>query len=128
MNKNKVILVIDDEREILELINHNLKEAGYYAVLLDKAQDFERQLTELLPCAIITDIYLDKGQNGLQLAEAARGVFPDLPIFVISGYLPRDLTPEIESHLKKLRITDFTSKPFSFSEYVQKITKMIERT
>ena len=127
MNKNKIILVIDDEKDILELFEDHLKEAGYSAVLLDKAQDFEIQLTQLLPCAIITDIYLDKGQNGLELAETARSVFPDLPIFVISGYLPKDLNQETEAELKRLRIKDFTSKPFVFSDYVKKVINTLEK-
>ena len=81
------LLVIDDEPAIRMVIAEVLTEAGYRVV---EAADGPSGLrivqggdrVDLL----ITDVGLPNGLNGRQVADAARGINPELKVLFITGF------------------------------------------
>lgn len=78
------ILVIDDNREVAELMRGLLEEAGY---AVDLAADGELGL--LLQRArpadvVITDIFMPN-QDGIETVAQLRGEFPDTKVIAMSG-------------------------------------------
>lgn len=83
----EVVLVVDDEAAIRNLIVEVLNEAGYATIEADNGADALQILQSNTKIdLLITDVGLPGGLNGRQVADAGRGVRPDLKILFITGY------------------------------------------
>lgn len=86
----KRIVVVDDENNIELMIQQYLEEAGYETVSFQDpvaALNYCEQNIYSLDLAIVDDRM--PGMDGLELAEALRGLKPDIPII-----LSIDMQPE----------------------------------
>lgn len=86
---NTRVLVVDDEPSVLRLIRAVLARRGY---AVDTAMTVEAALDALggrPPALLIVDVTLPDG-NGFDVAEAATGSHPELPVLVITGMVPHD--------------------------------------
>jgi signal transduction histidine kinase len=84
------LLVVEDEEAVRSVTRSILERNGYDVVTFGAA---EEALAELASDArvdlLLTDVVMP-GMSGPQLADRARGLRPDLPVLLMSGY-PRDL-------------------------------------
>ena len=83
----RVILVVDDNQLVAMTLSDVLREAGFAVLTVHSAQEavmLIEQAEEL--AAIITDIRLEAGTDGWQVAERAREVHPDIPVVYITGH------------------------------------------
>lgn len=117
MNK---LLLIDDDEELCELLNHWLSQEGFdisTCHTTQKAKDYLSSQT--LPDAIILDVMLPDG-NGLDLLKILRANHPELPVLMLSArgepldrilglelgaddYLPKPCDPrELTARLKAI--------------------------
>ena len=78
------ILVVEDNPLLLLDLCDQLTEFGYSPVPATTAGAATHLLDGTVD-ALITDIELGAGPNGLALARLAAGAFPHLPIIVVSG-------------------------------------------
>jgi CheY-like chemotaxis protein len=106
------VLLVDDEDLVRASTAEMLTDMGYVVVQESSAESALRALSEgLAPSILVTD-HLMPGMTGTQLARAARGMLPQLPVLIISGYaelegitsdLPRLTKPfrqaELEAHI-----------------------------
>jgi len=82
-----LILLVEDEPLIREMLVEALEDAGYSTLVAGDAQ----RAVELLEengdeiRGLVTDINLDDGMDGWELAGAARQHASDLPVVYISG-------------------------------------------
>ena len=115
------VLVVDDERDVRDLITEALKDLGCQ---VRQAVDGPAGLRIVLSGdpidMLITDVGLP-GLNGRQLAEAARQTRAALPVLLITGYAGRalgdsDLPPGIE----------VIRKPFALETLVERVRKLLE--
>jgi PAS domain S-box-containing protein len=78
-------LLVDDNRDVLELSALYLRELGYQVEAFDNAHPAlkaaERQKFEL----VVSDIVM-AGMDGIDLAQAIRRRQPDIPIVLVTGY------------------------------------------
>jgi CheY-like chemotaxis protein len=81
------ILLVDDERDILDLGVLALRKAGY-TVQSAISGDIAFVLIEqgLLFDLLITDIVMPGQLNGFALAQKVRECVPDMPIVYVTGY------------------------------------------
>jgi PAS domain S-box-containing protein len=116
-----VVLIVDDEAEIRKVMSEMLRMHGY---LVREAAD-ARAALELLqegtpPDVLVTDIGLPGGMNGRQLADIARGQWPELPVLLITGYAEgtvmknESLPPQME----------LLTKPFAMGGLLARIAAM----
>ena len=117
------ILIIDDERDMRDLMRDMLERAGYGVFEagdgLEGIEVFRRETVSL----IITDIFMPE-KEGLETIIELKRVKPDLKIIVISGagtYKGFDYLP-IARNLGAHRAF---SKPFSPSEIVAAIQELL---
>jgi len=89
MNNAKTILVVEDERSLLEAIKLKLVESGFNAVT---ARSVEQALSLLRSTPHIDAIWLDHyvlgGESGLDLVSRLKSEGADwvnIPIFVVSN-------------------------------------------
>jgi len=81
------VLIVEDEESVRKLIAEVLQESGYLTTDVHDAASAMRILQSNARIdLLITDVGLQGGMNGRQLAEAARGVRFGLKILFVTGY------------------------------------------
>jgi CheY-like chemotaxis protein len=82
-----VILVVDDERDIRNLVRLLVERAGYTVLEAANAQEALRVLAAgpIHPQLLLTDIVMP-GMNGLALAAQVHHAQPSLPVIFMTGF------------------------------------------
>ncbi|MGY2734645.1 PAS domain S-box protein [Sphingomonas sp. UYP23] len=118
----EVILVVEDESSVRQFSVDALTELGYHVLESDggaKALQLLGEHPEIV--LMFTDVVMP-GMNGAKLAEAARGLRPDLKILFTTGY-----TRNAVVHNGKLdEGVDLIGKPFSLEALAAKIRAVLE--
>lgn len=116
-------MIIDDEKEVLEILEEFLSSMGYEVTTVDNGFD---ALAEVLAGAydlITMDLHMP-GLSGLKATELIRLEHRiPTPVIVISGFL----TPEKEEKLKELGVSLFIHKPVDL-EHLEKCIDTVLRT
>ena len=103
------ILIVDDERDIRTLISMTLADEGYATFEAANANEARDMLAAQPPSLAILDIWMrGSDMDGLELLEWVKGIYPDLPVLMISGH------GTIETAVQAIRqgAYDFIEKPF----------------
>ena len=75
------ILIVDDERDIRELIADILKDEGYTTRLAANSDDCMKQVNTEPPSLIILDIWLkDSRMDGIDILKTVKRDNPDIPV------------------------------------------------
>jgi two-component system response regulator GlrR len=122
MAKTK-ILVVDDDRNLLDLINMRLEASGYDVVAVHHENAAkEAAIQEVFDVAVI-DLQLVK-QDGLSLMEELHLIQPDMPVIILTAH------GSIESAVEAMKRGAFTylTKPFDSRELILQIERARERS
>lgn len=85
MVREHEVVVIDDERDILEVVTDVLQEEGFAPVTFSDGQQALRHIGTLHPALILMDLHLP-GMDGCDLARQLRSaVGHSVPIAVMTG-------------------------------------------
>lgn len=91
-----IAVVVEDDPFQREMIAVLLEESDFDVVQFDAAERAEVAITESHPALLVTDINLVGRMNGVELAQKAKQLHPDLRVIVVSGRakpaLPDDMT------------------------------------
>lgn len=117
------VLLIDDERALRRTLSVGLLQRGYETA---PCQDGFSGLSKIemfmkrgMPIAcVVTDIRLPD-IDGLKLLKVIKSLYPELPVFVISGY-GDEITEEI---VRKEKGDGFLPKPFAVDDLVGMMEK-----
>jgi CheY-like chemotaxis protein len=83
------ILVVDDDRDLIDLYSMQLRSLGYDVSAVSSGEDALDLLKTDTPFALLlTDVGLGGNMDGQATANAARQLRPSLPIIFMSGYTP----------------------------------------
>jgi PAS domain S-box-containing protein len=81
------LLVVEDEAAVLQFVSAQLLSLGYDVTAVTNGPDAVRTLQDNRDFdLLLTDIVLPKGMSGMDLAQVARGIKPNLRILYTSGY------------------------------------------
>jgi|SRR5208283_3341961 DNA-binding NtrC family response regulator len=121
---NSTILVVDDDIVVLAALSKLLNVFGYIVAGASNSQAAMDYVTNSRKRfdLIITDLAMP-GIDGVQFMTAAKSVFPDIPIVVMTGYSER-CTPE---EALRLGAFAYVSKPFNIPEVVSTIERALRR-
>ena len=118
------ILVVDDEPEAVELVEFNLKQAGFdVATAADGAEALKKAHT-VSPALILLDLMLPE-IDGLEVCKLLRRdpVTAGIPVIMLTAK-----AAEIDRVLGlELGADDYVTKPFSPRELVLRIRKILDR-
>lgn len=116
------ILVVDDSRPTLDLVQRNLSSKGFDVYTCTGVRDAVLFLDNSTIDLIITD-YKMPGQSGLDLIRYVREHIDDIEIIMITGY------PDIEGAVQAVRdgADEYLVKPFTDEELLAAVTRMIEK-
>jgi len=116
----KRILVVDDERDILELLRVKLTKRGFDVMTAQTKQDFFERVFKDKPDLVILDIWLGNNDGGPQLHDEAiaRGLDPALPVIFISALVDKGTPPK---HAVRGGRYALYGKPFDFDVMLEDI-------
>jgi CheY-like chemotaxis protein len=81
------ILVVDDDADVVDLAVILLSSLGYHVIPARHGEDALAILRESPGIALLmTDIVMPGAMNGLDLADRAKQIRPDLKVIYTSGY------------------------------------------
>src|SRR6187549_3511320 len=79
------VFVVDDEREMVDLIALGLKKRGFTIVTFGNAPDAVAAIPNHDVDVIVTDLNM-KGMSGLELCEQVARDRPDIPVLVLTAF------------------------------------------
>lgn len=117
------ILVVDDEKDIRELVSDILQDEGYVTRLAASSDEALKALDQRVPGAVILDIWLQGSElDGLGVLELIKQQYPFVPVIMISGH------GTLETAVQAIRIGayDYVEKPFKTDKLLLLIKRAIE--
>jgi DNA-binding response OmpR family regulator len=117
------VLIVDDESDLREVVDYNLRAAGYEVNHADSGTTALANAQRLLPDAIVLDINLP-GLDGLAVCEMLR-LLPStkhIPILMLTA-LATEKTRELGL---QLGADDYMTKPFSPRELVARVGRLVD--
>lgn len=119
---SKLIYVVDDDKNIRELVSMYIRKEGYNVRTFENAEDVLACFNKDKPDMLIIDIMLP-GIDGYELCKKVR-VISDVPIIIISA--KGDDIDKIVGF--EIGADDYISKPFSPRELIARIKSIFKRT
>jgi len=118
------ILVVDDDRRVVDLLNIALAAHGYRVITASDGEEAVRMALGKRPDLVVLDVRLPK-KSGLEVCEILRQDpdDPHLPIIMVSA------ASETEARLQGFArgADDYLAKPFSPKELVARIKRLLAR-
>jgi two-component system nitrogen regulation response regulator NtrX len=114
------ILVVDDERDIRELVAGVLEDEGYATRAAADSDATLEAIAERRPSLVLLDVWLQGSRlDGLELLDEIKRRDPSIPVLVISGH------GNIDTAVAAIRrgASDFIEKPFE----AERLLLLVER-
>ena len=123
MEPKKTVLIVEDEKSIVDIVRFNLQREGYDTL---EAYDGEAGLAlarEKKPDLILLDVMMPK-MMGFDVCRALRGEGDNVPVIILTA------REEEEDKVLGLEIgaDDYITKPFSMRELMARVKANIRRT
>jgi two-component system OmpR family response regulator len=116
------ILIVDDDRDIRELLSEYLQKQGYRASVAGDGRGMRSALSRAKPDLIVLDLMLP-GEDGLTLCREVRA-HSDVPIVMLTAR-----GEEVDRIVGlEMGADDYLAKPFSPRELVARIKSILRRT
>jgi len=115
------ILVVDDDKNLVDLIQMRLETAGYdVATALHEEDAIEKVKEQLFDLAIV-DLQL-VNTDGISLMEDLHRIIPEMPVIILTAY------GSIESAVEAIKrgAYSYVTKPFEHQELLLQIQKAVE--
>ena len=108
MAMEKKILLVDDEKDIREIVNLALADMGYQVLEAEDGEKALRIFQKAQPPIVLTDIKMPN-MDGIELLQKIKRENPETEVVMITGHGDMDLA--IKS--LKYEATDFITKPIN---------------
>ena len=123
LGKGETVLVVDDDDTVRMLVAEVLQDLGYNAVEAgDGMSGLAALRSSMRVDLLVTDVGLPGNMNGRQLADAARGIRPDLRVLFITGYAEAAVIED--RHLDPG--TQVLTKPFTMDALARRMKALID--
>lgn len=122
MENKKTILIVDDEKKILEIVEAYFKKEGFNVfTAVDGEMAFEIFKDNIIHLVVL-DLMLPK-LSGEEICERMRAV-SDIPIIMLTA------KTDVEDRIQGLSIgaDDYLTKPFSVRELVSRVNALLRRS
>ncbi|HCH95784.1 MAG TPA: sigma-54-dependent Fis family transcriptional regulator, partial [Erythrobacter sp.] len=114
------ILIVDDERDIRELVAGVLSDEGYECRTAADSTAALEAIDQKRPSLVLLDVWLHGSQmDGLEVLDAIKVREPDLPVIIFSGHGNIDTAVSAVSR----GAVDFIEKPFE----AERLLHLVER-
>ncbi len=117
------VLIVDDERDICDLVAGVLEDEGYEARMAFDSDSALREITRRCPAMVLLDVWLQGSRlDGLEVLNILRERYPNLPVVIISGH------GNIDTAVAAIRsgAYDYIEKPFKSDKLLVTVARAIE--
>lgn len=115
------VLVVDDSKEIRDVIVWMLRISGYRALAAENGFAAQLLLTAMQPTLIVSDLKMPLC-DGWDLLAFCHEHYPEIPVLIVSGQGLGN-HPEIERWA-----AGYIAKPFDSHEFCNAVDRLMERT
>jgi len=114
------ILVVDDDKDLLEMVEMTLSRLGYQITTLAKGSGFIKVVESIRPDIILLDIFLgDADGRTLCHKMKLQPAYENIPVILYSaGYVPL-------STIEHSKADEFMIKPFDIKQLTEKVKKLL---
>lgn len=119
--KKENILIVDDNYDMLELIQRNLKALNFHTYKASSVTEAIDILKYSSIDLLITDLQMP-GINGIELIKYVQEHFPMIPKLVITGF------PSVDSAIDAVKsgAVDYLAKPFTNEELKKSVKNLVD--
>ncbi|MFZ5570859.1 MAG: sigma-54-dependent transcriptional regulator [Thermodesulfobacteriota bacterium] len=117
------ILIVDDDRNVLEVLEARLSSAGFLVFKTAEPKDALDILTSNPVDLMISDMKMP-GMSGMELFHDVRSMLPGLPVVFLTAY---GSIPDAVNAVKAGAV-DYIAKPFDGQELLKKLRKILLNT
>jgi phosphate regulon transcriptional regulator PhoB len=124
MMAQKKILVVDDEKDIVELISYNLEQKGFAVIKAYDGQMAWERVKTAKPDLVVLDLMIP-GIHGLEVCKLIRrdAATETLPIIILTAK-----SDQVDKILGlELGADDYVTKPFNVRELIARIRAVLRR-
>ncbi len=114
------ILLIDDEKFLLEAVSDDLKESGYEVTTAISGEEGLKSFEILQHDLVIIDLKMER-MDGLEVSRKIKQLNPKTPVMILTGY--GSMETAIEA--LRLELDDYVLKPVNRDDLLQKITRCL---
>lgn len=117
------ILIVDDEKDIIEFIQYNLEQDGFQVIAASNGKDAIEKMKEK-PDLVVLDVMMPN-LDGYEVCEKIRSkkVYKDIPIL----FLTAKSREQDEIHGLNIGADDYITKPVSIKKLIARIKSNIRR-
>lgn len=115
------ILLVDDDRNLIEVLKVRVESAGYEAVTAPTEERALEAAKSEPPDLAIVDLQLEKS-DGIELMQKLRLLLPDLPVIILTAH------GTIESAVEAMKkgAYSYVTKPFNARDLLLQVEKALE--
>ena len=106
-NENPKVLLVDDDKDLLQLIAMRLTAAGYAVTAVESGEAALAALSVSRPQVVVTDLRM-QGMDGMALFDAIHRDSPSLPVLILTAH---GTIPEAVMATRR-GVFSFLTKPF----------------
>jgi diguanylate cyclase (GGDEF)-like protein/PAS domain S-box-containing protein len=119
---NDHVLILDDERSILEILGQHLSLEGYPCQSTVSPIGALEMLRQKPYALLITDLKMPE-MNGIDVVKQAKEISPDIAIIVVTALI------DVSNAIQALRIgaDDYLLKPFNLTEISLSVSRSLEK-
>jgi len=134
MAKGADILIIDDDRDLVESIRIVLESRKYGVRVAYNGKEGFQKIQEKAPDLILLDVMMATDTEGFSLAYKLRNnpAYKEIPIIMVTGFTKKmaETGPEKFQHImgENWPVTQFLEKPIDPEELLSVIEKVLEET
>jgi len=122
--ENKLILIVEDEKDILELLEYTLQKEGYETIGF---LSIDKKLKQVLEEEDISLILMDRNLPGTEgtsfINQIKKEGYTNPVIYLTAKDKDEDILEGFESHAD-----DYITKPFNLKELIARVKAVIKRT
>ena len=116
------IVIVDDDRDLLDTLQATLQEEGYHVVACSQGKDAGQLIRQTRPRLVMLDLRLGEVPG----SEVLRSLRQDpetagIPVLICSGL--RDQDPAVEE--LREQGYDFMEKPFELAQFLATIRRLL---
>lgn len=121
MHQSARILIVDDEKDICEILFRLLKKNGFTPLVAHDGEGALEMIRLGMPDAVVSDLMMP-GMDGMELLRRAKEYDASLPFLIITGYGGIDGAVTA----MKQGASDYLAKPLNNKELIDKIRLSME--
>ncbi len=85
MKKKTNILVVDDDKDILDQLTLVLTDAGYEVIAAEGEAQAEERLIDARPDLAIVDVMMENQDSGFMLSHKVKKLYPGTPVIILTS-------------------------------------------